>query len=229
MHIYAVNNFEEIVESQIEKMEKSGLYKAADKIYYGVVLNREYYINDEKFSKLYCSLDKEESEVATINCINKCFGEEVDNRRVFYVHTKGVTKPYWGPHNDWRTYMEYFILERYETCVAELERADVVGVNWHFGQGWRGARPPAAPHFNGNFWWANLKYLQKLPELNEETSLYQDFKPGIKCPTRWDAEFWLGRENPTVVELWNSRVHHGTRPYPESKYRGKAIHPKVVQ
>lgn len=227
MHIYAVNNYEEIVENQINKMCESGLYGEADKIFYGVVCDSNYYINDEKFEKLYCTLDEEESEVATINCMRKYFDKIGENHKVFYVHTKGVTRPYWDHYTDWRDFMEYFVIEQYKLCIDALEYADVAGVNWHYGAGWRGAAPVAQPHFNGNFWWANSTYLKKLPELTEETSFYQEFK-GIRMPTRWDAEFWLGRAKPKVVELWNSNVHHGTMRYPKIKYRNKRIHPKVV-
>ena len=141
------------------------------------------------------------------------------NGNIFYIHSKGVS--HHGTRTeqaqtDWRHYMEHFIIEKHEVCLKELENVDVVGVNWTksaekqaysilYGEM---KYQPVTPHFSGNFFWATSKYIRTLPKLFP-----------INC--RYDCEFWLGQNQPSVSELWNSGVKHHRNQYPKENYENK--------
>lgn len=228
MHVYAVNNYKEIVDRQVKLIEESELIDVVDRIYYSVIGKSDYRIDRSKYELLFSSDNLKLSECVTINMLREVVMQE--RCKAFYVHTKGVTKPKSKSARDWRQYMEYFTICHHYDCRRFLEVADAVGVNWHYGSGYLGAAAVAKPHFSGNFWWSKYDYLKTLPELNAETSVYKGIKryAGIELPTRWDAEFWIGRGNPTVVELWNSGVHHGSRVYPSINYILKSIRPIII-
>ncbi len=38
---------------------------------------------------------------------------------------------------------------------------------------------------------------------------------------RFESEFWIGKGNPKVAELWHSGIHHQNVGYGEEKYLGK--------
>jgi hypothetical protein len=103
--------------------------------------------------------------------------------------------------------MEYFNLNCWQWCVEALNYADTAGVNIR-------TYARVKVHFSGNFWWANSSYIKTLKELTEEA--YE------REVNRWDAEFWIGSNEPTMVQLWNSRVHHGESQYGPSNYADKS-------
>ena len=65
---------------------------------------------------------------------------------VLYFHTKGVSAPGCAHKRKWRELMGRETIGRWKENVRELDRHDVVGINWR-------NCPPIA-HFSGNFWWA---------------------------------------------------------------------------
>jgi hypothetical protein len=139
---------------------------------------------------------------------------------VFYFHTKGITKQSAGTE-DWRRYMEYFVIENWQDCVLKLDEGfDCCGVLWN-----RNVASGFRPHFSGGMWWATAKYINKLNHRLLETS------------NRYDRELWIG-SNPTVncYEFHNSRMNdisslaaetsHYTHTYPRSNYEKKPELPK---
>jgi hypothetical protein len=134
---------------------------------------------------------------------------------ILYFHMKGISKQNRNTE-DWRRYMEYFVIEKWKDCVAKLDEGyDCCGVMWN-------TDTPIGmhPHFSGNFWWAKTSYINTL----DHTYLDAEF--------RWDREFWIGT-NPDakVFEFHNSRMNdkiplethigHYDRPYPRNKYEIK--------
>ena len=219
MHVYQVNHWKSIVNEQIQKMINSNLFTWMEKLYIGV--NGDTRINfyrdlNDKIEVLYQVMYPELYEAMTLSflrifCQNLC-----DNDYVFYVHTKGVSRtPEKQNYADWRHLMEHFVIERYQKCIDELENgSDIVGVNWHLGEGYQSATAakcggtPVTPHFSGNFWWAAAGYIKTLPALYPMISKY-------------DCEFWHGLADPLVSELWNSGVRHHKHGYHEDSYKGK--------
>jgi len=217
MHIYMVNNWREIVEGQVSKMKVSGLWDKLSSLLVGYIdngVNQETpdFFNEEKVSILYQSKDPTIYESLTLS--NLHYISEQKEGVVFYIHTKGVTHLGNPFQLDWREMMEYFMLERYELCLEELKHTDIVGTNWHFGEGYLGARKkfsggvPITPHFSGNFWWANTSYIRRLPNL-------------IPIQGRHDCEFWIGRAFPKVSELWGMKTSPHKTLCPPDLYRGK--------
>mmetsp|Transcript_19262 Transcript_19262/g.60260 ORF Transcript_19262/g.60260 Transcript_19262/m.60260 type:complete len:277 (-) Transcript_19262:41-871(-) len=71
--------------------------------------------------------------------------------KLLYFHSKGVTRR--ASSEDWVSYMEYFILDKYADCLKRLNDHDVVGTEYL-------ARP--RHHISGNFWWAKSSHVSNL-------------------------------------------------------------------
>ena len=196
------------------KMGQSGLLNKAEKILVGINGNDGSWINSlSKKVEIIYQFDKPELEQSlTLSSIRFLASLETE-ANIFYVHTKGVTHKNSLAQTDWREYMEYFILTRWKECYLELDKSDVVGVDWHLGEGYMGATSkkcgniPVTPHFSGNFWWATAEYLKTLPPLFPLINKYQ-------------CEFWVGMKNPKVSELWRSGTYLHRNPYPKLNYTG---------
>jgi hypothetical protein len=80
---------------------------------------------------------------------------------ILYMHTKGISySPIPSSVHDWRRYMMYFLVEKHQACYHLLESGeiDVIGTNiWKFLR-------DGSNIIVGNFWWASVAYLQKLPD-----------------------------------------------------------------
>jgi hypothetical protein len=124
--------------------------------------------------------------------------------KILYFHAKGTSYPKMHKHfenlQDWRRYMEYFLIYNYKKCIESLKNHDVCGVNW-----WDGGKYP--PHFSGNFWWTKMDYIKKLS------------KPVPGSWGRRDAEFWIGTGQPRTCNLFSSGINHYTTPYNKINYR----------
>lgn len=105
------------------------------------------------------------------------------NDRILYAHTKGAYDP--KPLNiEWRRAMTRLLVNGWENCLDLLGEYDAVGCHW-LGP-WDGHEHPNG-FFGGNYWWANPSYLRTLPPLG--------------TGTRWDAEWWIGVNNPRIHDL----------------------------
>jgi hypothetical protein len=206
IHIYAVNDYRSIVANQERIIAESGLYAMVDEIYYVVIGDNQFRIEGERYTLLAQSMNMKLSENFTLNLLRDKAISRTDNFQLFYIHTKGVTKPTVKSIQDWRAYMEYFNISCWPYCLDALEHSDAVGVN-------RRVFAKKRVHFNGNFWWANSSYIKTLPELSSNGY-------GRKV-NRWDGEFWIGDGNPITTQLWNSRIHHQTRQYGPVHYEKK--------
>jgi hypothetical protein len=104
--------------------------------------------------------------------------------KVLYAHTKGASNL--APSGVlWRRRMTEYVTGFWERCAAALDDGyDVAGPHWLTPD--RFDIP--APFFAGNFWWANLAFLRRLPP------------PG--GPDRYKAESWIGETIvPRVLSL----------------------------
>ena len=117
-----------------------------------------------------------------------------------YLHCKGVSRSNDPCIQDWVNLLEYFCIEQYEQCIAELNDGhNVVGSNFLNGS------IVDEPHFSGNFWWAKNSYINTLPEL--------DPFDRIRC------EMWIGKgTNFKPKSLHNSNTNHYFLPYPKTNY-----------
>lgn len=215
MHVYQVNNWADIIEQQLYRIKKSGLYDRMNKLYIGLLGDKPARQFSKKIEIIYQLNQPSLEQSFTLTHLH--LSSYMFNGQIFYIHTKGVS------HNsgkeddnqkDWRKLMEHYIIDRWKTCVSELEKNDVVGVNWHLGEGHMNAKAkyaegtPITPHVSGNFWWATTDYIKRLPIL-------------FPLKSKYECEFWIGKTVPKVAELWRTGIHHHRNPYPESEYIGK--------
>ena len=180
IHCATIGNWEEILIEQIVKIKKTKLYEFSDRIHLGILGTENFSLNDNKFI-IHKNPSIELAEEFTLGRIQK---EKSD--LVWYIHTKGVSK-----HNSknykfikqWRKTMEYIVIDKFKECVEKLKENDVCGCFWN----------DQVPHFSGNFWWANLQYINKLEEINSWCK-----KNFPKLYNRFKHELWVGSGNPKV-------------------------------
>jgi hypothetical protein len=132
---------------------------------------------------------------------------------VLYLHSKGVSNPVDKTKIIWRRLMMRELVEKWENCVLQLPKYDLIGVNWR--------EMPPVPHFCGNFWYASTLYLRRLVNFDE---YYQNPRFQI-----WDAinhkrlgcEFWIGSaiEKPNVLSLFCRNVDFCNEDYWKYKFK----------
>ena len=113
-------------------------------------------------------------ESDTLNFILQKSNDSSTNRRILYLHTKGVTHSHQLVKKNvdaWVEYLDLYNIHKWKECVDALDTNDVAG----------GLYESSHPkHFSGNFWWANTNYIKTLPEITEKN--YKLFNRG---------EFWI--------------------------------------
>jgi hypothetical protein len=82
--------------------------------------------------------------------------------------------------------MEYIVIDKFESCIEKLKINDVCGCFWD----------SAVPHFSGNFWWANSKYINKLENINVWCG-----KNFLGLPNRFRHELWIGSGDPKAYSF----------------------------
>jgi transketolase len=138
------------------------------------------------FRIAHCSLA--EGEIFTLSALHKVAMEHQDSPYL-YIHTKGVANGTDLPAIDeWRRYMTHFCVTQWRKCVEIISQGKhpVVGVDW---------REEPAPHFSGNFWWADGSYLASLKPARETPLVLTE---------RHKAEFWIGTGRPYFSCLHDS-------------------------
>jgi hypothetical protein len=201
-------------------MESAGLYEQAVAVFVRVIGDENELRKFAQITKPYRKLhviysDKgNDFEVSTLQALQFFTNETMSGRfhadidvHVLYLHTKGVfsgrqSQAMSSCMNDWRDYMEFFLIDHYKDAIIGLgNNFDVCGVNWRvqslFG--------PMVGHFSGNFWWSSMRYLYTLPEIKSD----------------WDRayyEFWIGQGSPRVHNMWESHVNHYQSRYLRDEY-----------
>ena len=142
-------------------------------------------------------------ESITINRVRQYAQDH--NAVVLYAHAKGAAE-----NTDfrarWRRSMTTRVVGRWREHMALLESGDVdaVGCHWLTEAAYPGMFGPqtipaeGSGFFGGNFWMATTAYLRDLPP----------------CPAepRWQAESWIGRGSPRVVDLLPGWPHDNRWP-----------------
>jgi glycosyltransferase involved in cell wall biosynthesis len=185
-HNYLINNWKEILEEQLNKINISGLYKNSTKLFLFA------YGDDEQWNifKSYISTYDKDNKIEIKRHDNNFyeyytlqnmwnFCQNTEESYILYIHLKGV----WSRHNiqtgdndeynptkaikniealtEWRKCLEYFNIERWYNCIEKLEENyEVVGALYNYNK--------ECPLFTGNFWWTNSNYIKKLEYLQFE-------------------------------------------------------------
>jgi hypothetical protein len=116
--------------------------------------------------------------------------------KVFYAHTKGAGNPS-RANTFWRRRMTACCAGGWERAVTALDTHDCAGPHWLTAmEYWECPSPPWRAWFAGNFWWARLDFLRRLP-----------------VPAggdRYAAERWIGGTvTPVVLDLLPGRPLDG--------------------
>ena len=194
-HVYAINDWEQIVTEHLDALESSGLAEALNELYLGVVGEpaARRAVTDLVSARSYAPATLVGSadagfEQLTLEALRQRAGEF---DCALYAHTKGVTylrhddydEPGGGAFNvDWRRSMTRVTVGRWRECVALLDHVDAVGSHWVTHNGWLTpdgyyTEPSHVCLFCGNFWWVR-------------SSAIAEAKPP-RTQHRWQAETWL--------------------------------------
>ena len=181
-HCYCFGSYASILYNKYKKINNSELLKNIDNFYVIVSNTQE---RHKDFLQQFSTLS---NKIKIINLPNPVFNDESDtlnfilqksndsstNRRILYLHTKGVTRSHQLVKKNvdaWVEYLDLYNIHKWKECVDALDTHDVAG----------GLYESSNPkHFSGNFWWANTNYIKTLPEITEKN--YKLFNRG---------EFWI--------------------------------------
>jgi len=214
-HICFKNNGQQIFEEQLQKLKDSGLYDASAKIFCSILGQRNNYVLPDKYEIIY---ENENTDVYERPIINYMYdNSSINEGKYWYIHTKGVRHyqtPSEKPVKDWRNYMEYFIITKWQQCVNDLNNYDVVGVNLQ--------REPKI-HYSGNFWWSKSSYIKT----NEPEFKNDDATTNIFNWKYYDAELWVcnGKQRPAKFLSYHTSgvQQHYNEEYPPEKYVEPAV------
>lgn len=187
-HVYADGAWQEPVAEHLAALETSGLGAALDVRVAGVVgsaRNCQAAITALGPGWQIAATASTGHEEVTLRQL-RAFAE-LDGK-VLYAHTKGASDP--SRRNIlWRRRMTHYCTAGWERIAAALDTHDCAGPHWLTAeQYWGEPSPPWKAWFAGNFWWANLSWLRRLP------------MPG--GGDRFAAERWISEtEVPRVLDL----------------------------
>jgi len=207
-HICFDKNGKEILQEQLNTLKTSGLYDATKTIYCSILGNMQDFKLPEKYKIVHQAEKSTEYERKILEFLYSF--SQTNDAKVWYIHTKGLShygKETYKRVNDWRKYMEYFIIKRWRQCNNDLDKYDIAGVNFL-------AEPP---HFSGNFWWAKTKYLKN----NPTNFNYKDYV---------ETEMWLmkGKIPPYGISYHQSNVKHYENEYSANNYINKRQNPLII-
>ncbi len=138
-------------------------------------------------------------EYPTLNQLKNDCDSTDEEFYVCYFHLKGLSRPGDARVLDWRNYMQYWQIERWEDNVAKLDEGmDTVGTNF-IEAPW--------PHYSGNFWWARASYIRRLDAMVHPDNLPWGQPSRYINATlddgnfRYEHEAWIGSKNPVWAEL----------------------------
>lgn len=233
-HICCMNNWKDIFIQQITKIIYSGLYSRVKTINLFIITCglaikdiapfvyrfgnkiriREYIENDDEMFAL-----------------TKIHDYITDKTKLLYIHTKGVTR--WGTSSytigdrvhsipniyqnieDWRHFMEWHLIAKFDQCIKLLDNYDTVGVNFIGNFNTSSANGLTIPkHYSGNFWWARGDYYRLLPR-DRST-------PGASSEVYIIASNYMkgvnNKKHHCIAQSGLAGYRHYFSPYPPSNY-----------
>lgn len=192
-HIWADGSWQQPLEDFRTALERSNF---AGKVHYVVVGSPE--PNAWREHGVYAETTHAKgNEYLTINALRE-YAQEHDGA-ILYAHTKGAYQVT-SYRARWRLSMTRRVVGQWARNLAYLDsgEADAVGCHWLTAEEYPGMLGPdwldgddtwasGCGFFGGNFWMATCEYLRGLP-------------PCQPVP-RSEAEIWIGRGRPRVVDL----------------------------
>lgn len=211
-HIYQDNKWLDIFNEQILALQNSGLYDALSYLHLGVSGDK-YVPHLDKTTNLVRNYNTA-SEADTLFDLWK-FCQAHKDAKVLYLHTKGAGNTTYAGRDVthevalWRKFMQFYMIDHWKVSVGTLDHFDTIGSDWRH-DATIGGITDNAPHYPGNFWWANASYITRL----DPKYLYNEVHPGW---IRWQSEFWIGTCLPNCGYFHDSgyRDKYNQPTYPE--------------
>jgi len=189
-HVFADGRWEDAVLNHFGLLYTSGLMGELDDVLVGVVGSAE---NRERVRRKVPGdvVAQAESgwEQVTLTPLHEY--AKVNDANILYAHTKGASKSN-RISERWRESMTHDTVTRWRECVDALEVSDAAGSFWFLSDD-----PLHRDHnhfFAGNFWWATSTYVAGLP--------------AVKVENRFQAEGWVGLNEPQVTVMRRGRPEH---------------------
>jgi len=226
IHVAVMGPVTDVLQRQMNLIVRSGLYNQCASV--SLLVNGD-------AGKLSLVTDDPENKIKVIQISDNTDSYEFptlhylweesrqDDFAVLYLHTKGVSKPGNKSVKDWVNYLNYFMIEKWQDRMTELERNDCTGVNLRGSasnpvdkpEDWFQKGSPL--HYSGNFWWARSAYVRLLPD----PFLFKTIHEPI---LRYYCEMWLLQLKGVFHCAWYSGVlHHKSEPYPSFMYRKESL------
>jgi hypothetical protein len=197
----------DVMSEQLTLASESGLLDAAEEVI--LCTNgdeskfsaaKEIMAEFENVTFVHTSNDTRLWEYPTLDLIKQeCSAIAEEEFYICYFHLKGLSRLGDAKSVDWRNYLNYWTIERWEDNVAKLDEGmDTVGVDF-IETSW--------PHYSGNFWWARASYIRKLDPLTEPSKLAWGTQSKLIDAKlddgnfRFEHEAWIGSGNPVWAEL----------------------------
>jgi hypothetical protein len=225
-HTPDMPGWNEVMSDQLSKMSESGLLDRIDELHVCMNGNPASFVTAQDILKEYTnvffipvSTTTDRGEYPTINYLKDFCDKHTEEFYVMYTHLKGLSKRGDPCRNDWRQYMDYWQIERWEDNVAALDQNyETTGINYNddptrISNTW--------PHYSGNFWWARSSYIRRLEPLQDPYTMVwgTPSKLLVHGPVgpmanqgvaldpgnvRYENEAWIGSQNPAYFELAHS-------------------------
>jgi hypothetical protein len=239
-HVADLPHWNEVMTDQMTKMSESGLLDRIDELHVCTNGNASSFIAAQHATKEFDNMHWQHvnqhsliGEYPTLNVLKNYCDTHTEEFLVMYVHLKSLSG--WGDANrqDWRHYMDYWQLERWEDCVRVLQQGyETAGINYNDQSN---GQNDNWPHYSGNFWWARASYIRRLPQLNNPLELQWGtvskllhFPDGRGIPLdpgnyRYENEAWVGSGSPAYFELAHSpgktdHDFHKNHPWPRERF-----------
>lgn len=158
IHICQKEGWKTSFDMLMESIRKSNLYNHTNEIRLGIINDEGKIIDDErlkdtKFKVIYVGKSPE-YERPTLLHMQKSSETDPDNTLYYYLHTKGIQHFHTKNHDavvKWINDMLDCNIYKWENAVEKLQKHETYGCNYN------------GAHYQGNFWWATKKHVQKLP------------------------------------------------------------------
>jgi len=222
------SNYRTIMLDQFRCILTSKLFQECDKLYIGIAKDEHpgdgvewitafwsfpsSKVKKQLHEKVEIVVYKENNEIIPTLKLLREYARRNSDDYVCFLHPKGITH-YTIPTEDWRKYMEYFVVERWQDCIQKLDEGyDACGVMWN-----RDTVYGDYPHFSGCMFWANTNYIRTLDD------------SFLDMQWRYGGEFWIGsNKQGKIFEFHNSHMNdkerfavsgsHYSLPYPRENY-----------
>ena len=201
-----------VVQSQLARLVKSGLYDAASEIVAGVnggeeSLDVARLVMPPKIKPVFHGLESR-CENPTIVLLEQWLKNHTEEAFVLYFHAKSsghdLASDYGKFDWRWQDCLMTHCVDNWRKCVSDLQYVEAVGCHWLTGQG----HDHSQHYFAGTFFWARASFLRTLPSIFERERIKIS---GIaSAGSKYEAEVWLGNgpRLPTIVDYHPGGISH---------------------